>query len=98
MLPRADHDLTDAGLAGAPERFAEESVGFASGFLRRKVVGPVDVAWVDRREVDEVEDVDAMRGLDVRLLEIRFGQHDVLAVVVLVSLDDLLPRHGLARP
>ena len=55
-----------------------------------------DVIHVDFLRVDEVEDVDGLRLVEGRGLEIIFGEDDKAALFVLVAFDEILPCDRLA--
>jgi hypothetical protein len=97
VLARADHHLGDAHLAGALQGLAQQGVRLAALLVeRRKVVGLVEELGVDLVEVDEVGDVDRLRLLGVRALEVLVADQHVAVVLVLVALHDVLELDILA--
>ena len=78
------------------QRLAQQRVRVASLFGRLEIVRLVEEHRVDLVELDELDDVDRLRRLRIDLLEIFVGEHDVLALLVLVALDDLVPRYRFA--
>src|SRR5580692_1947758 len=68
----------------------------ASLFGRLEIVRLVEVHRVDLVDFDELDDVHGLRGLGIHRRKIFVVQHHVLPLLVLVPLDDLVPRYGLS--
>ena len=92
VLALPDDDLGHADLARPPDGLAQKGVGPPPRLGRLGVVRGVVVGDVDLGAVDELHDVDALRGLDVGPLEIGGLQDHVAVPLVLVTLDDVLER------
>jgi hypothetical protein len=58
--------------------------------IRLQIVRLVEVDRIDLREVDELEDLDRLRRLGTDPREVLVGDHDVLALLVLVAAHDLV--------
>src|SRR5579862_6088724 len=67
----------------------------ASLFGRLEIVRLVEVHRVDLVELDELQDIDRLRRFRIDLLEVVVGEKHVLALLVFVAFDYLVPRHGL---
>jgi hypothetical protein len=64
--------------------------------LRLQIIGFVEEHRINFFEIDEVLDVDSLSGFEIHSLKVLFLQHDVFALLVLITLDDLVPRNLLA--
>jgi hypothetical protein len=97
VLARAQHHRGDAHLARGLQRGVQQGVGAIAARPRRQhVVGLLEIDRVDGRCVHEVHDVDRARGFHVHAAQLGLVQQHEVALVVLVALDDLGPRHLLA--
>ena len=99
MLDLVLDEGTFASWDSPPLAVAEPDSAYAvelAAAARRHVVGRIEETLVDLGAVDEVEDIDAPRLLERSRLEVVLRQHDELAALVLVALDEVLPRHRLA--
>src|SRR5687768_4638465 len=96
LARRTNNDLGDANLAGALQRLAQERVSLRAGFLRSEEIRLVKEAWIDITHVDKFADIDHLAGFDLHAFEIFFRQDDVFALLVFVTLDDVLPWNLLA--
>src|SRR5215211_6028564 len=94
VLCLPDNDLADAHYAAAPDCLSEQSVGFLGAFRRDEVVRGLEISWVDLFLLHEVENVESLRALERGGLEVFIGEDDELSLLVLVSLDDFIPRDG----
>src|SRR5579862_3768874 len=65
----------------------------ASLFGRLQIVRLVEIHRIDLVELDELQDIDRLRRFRIDLLEVVVVEDHVLTLLVLVTLDDLVPRH-----
>src|SRR5207248_9203780 len=76
MLTLAQDDRADTDAAAFLERIAQERVWLYRPRTRgRQIVRVIEVEVVDRVGGDEVADLEGLRGLHARLLEIFVGHH-----------------------
>src|SRR6266480_6125542 len=78
-------------LKGLPEK--DERLG--AGLFRSQVVSLVVVDRVDLLQLDEVGDTDRVDGLHRQVIEVLLGDGNVVALGVLESTYDVVPRDGL---
>ena len=96
MLRVAQDHLGDPDLPRRADRLAQQHVGALGPLAGLQVIRRLEVPLVDFLRIDEVEDVDRLRLLERRGLEVVLGEDDELPLRVLVALDEVLPRDGLA--
>src|SRR5262249_49006379 len=84
-------------LAGLGERLVQEQVALAVSLLRLEVIRRLEQHGIDLALLDELEDLDRLRLLGMRVLELLVGEDHVLVGLVLVAADDLLPRNLATR-
>jgi hypothetical protein len=94
-LARADHHPRHPDLVGLAQHLAQQHVRLQALLRGHQVVRLFEQHRLDRAGVGEVDDVDRLRRLDVGPLEVLLLDHDVLAVGVLVALDDVVPLDDL---
>src|SRR6266540_795712 len=75
---------------------SEQRVRLHPGLFGDHVVGPLEVERIDLLQVDELHDVDGPAGLYGNRGEVLVLEHDVLVLLVLVSLHDVLEGNFLA--
>src|SRR2546423_834961 len=96
MLCLPDDDLSDTDRSSCPNCLAKQRVRFLAAFCGHEVVRRLEVPGVDLVLLDEIEYVDCPGLLECRSLEIFVGEYDELSLLVLVALDDLVPRNSFA--
>jgi len=92
MLRRAQDDLPDADRFRLAQDVAQQRVRLVAPFLRHQIIRRLEVARIDLVLQHEVENVDGRRRFERGLLEVVFGHHDELPLLVLVPFDDVVPR------
>ena len=95
VLRLAHGHLADADDARVAHGLAQQRVRLLAPLGGQQVVGRLEEARIDLALLHEIADVDRLRRLERRGLEVLVGDHDVLPLLVLVALDDLLPRHRI---
>jgi hypothetical protein len=95
MLRVAQDELRDADAPGVADRLAEQRVGTLATLGRHEVIGRLEEPIVDLLRLDEVDDIHRPRLFDRCRLEILLRQDDEVALLILVPLDEILPRHGM---
>src|SRR5436190_10916018 len=90
MLAIADHDLGNANFTGPAERLMQNCIGFLPTLLRLEKIWLVEKLGIDLLQINEVRNIDGMRGLDPHLLEVLVLQHNVMAALVLEAFHDLV--------
>src|SRR5258705_7826589 len=93
ILPRLDNHFRDANLVSVFQRIPQERVGFVSASLRLQIVRLIEENWIYLFQIDEVLNVDSLSGFEINSLKIFLPQHDVFALLVLIALNDLVPRN-----
>src|SRR5262249_15359347 len=93
MLPAADDHPSNPNFAGPLHDLAQQRVGALPVFERHQIIRLVEVYRADIHRIDEVENIDRLRRLDVGFEEIVIGQRNVFAFFVFVALDDFVPGH-----
>src|SRR5215831_5120355 len=90
MLAIADHYLGDTNFSRSAERLVQNCVSFLPAFLRLKEIWLVEKLRIDLLQIDEIGDVDRMRGLDAHLLEVLILHHNIATPLVFEALYDLV--------
>ena len=96
VLSLSNDDLGDPDPTGVFQRVAQQGVRVMRSFLRRQVVGRLEVPIVDLFALDEVEDVDRAVFGERGGLQVFFGKNDEPPFLVLEAFDEVLPCDGLA--
>ena len=78
------------------DRLPQQRVGAIGPLAGLQVIRGLEIPLVDLLRVDEVDDVDRLRLLERRGLEVVLRQDDELPLGVLVALDEIFPRDRLA--
>jgi len=90
MLLVAQHHVGDADLAGLDECFAQQRVDLLAATVGGEVVRRVDVEEGDVLGIDERNDIHRLGRLGMGGLDFLIAEHDVMALLVLDTLDDVL--------
>src|SRR5262245_23168882 len=93
MLSAADDHPSNPNFYGPLHDLAQQRVSALPVFERHQIIRLVEVYRADIRRIDEVENIDRLRCLDIGFEEIVIGQRNVFAFFVFVALDDFVPRH-----
>ena len=87
----AQNEIADADLVGLVQRLQHDGVAFLGGIaVGKKVIGLLEIAGVDGRRFDEAHELDGLLALELQLVDLLLVEQDVLALLVLVALDDVL--------
>src|SRR5690606_41940756 len=97
ILPVPKDDSRQARLAGPADRLAEQHVAFFPFGGRRHQVRAIEVTYAYLFAVDELLDLNRLGHFGRGGLKLLLAEQDVSSLFVLVPLDDLIPRHLLAR-
>src|SRR5436190_21905984 len=90
MLAIADHHLGNTNFARSAERLVQDCVRFLSTLLRLKEIRLVEKLRIDLPQINEIGDVDRMRGFDAHLLEVFILHHDIMTALEFEALYDLI--------
>src|SRR5262249_25883024 len=93
MLPGANDHPSNPNFGGPLHDLAQQCIGTLPILQWSQIIRLVEVYRADTLCIDEVENIDRLRRLDVGLDEIIIGQRNVFAFFVFVALDDFVPRH-----
>src|SRR6267378_1430440 len=93
MLAIADHHLRNTDLGRPAERLMQDCVSFFSALLRLEEIRSVEKLRIHLLQVNEVGDVNGMRGLDSDLFKILILHHNIMAAFVFEALYDLVGRN-----
>src|SRR5439155_7486551 len=93
MLTITDHYFCNADLARPTERLMQNRLRFFATLLRLQEIWLVKKLRIDLFQIDEIRDVDRMRGFDPHLLEVLVFHYNVAATLVLKAPYDLVGRN-----
>ena len=68
----------------------QDCVGFLPALLRFKEIRLVEKLWIDLLQIDEIGDVDRMRGFDSHLFEVLILHNDIMTALEFEALYDLV--------
>jgi hypothetical protein len=88
-------DLRHAVVARLLHGGEQQGVGLFAAFVRRHVIGAVEIDRVDVFALDEFQNLHHLRRLRRDFADVLVVHHDVLALFVLVAFDDLVARDWL---
>src|SRR5687768_3407847 len=94
MLHLAQDELRNPDAARLANRLAQQAIGDVAALPRCQVIRLVEEAIVDVFGFDEIEDVDASGLLERGCREVFLGEYDEAALLVLVTLDEIVPPNG----
>src|ERR1043166_298448 len=92
MLAIADHHLGNANFARPAERLVQNCVSLLSAFLRLKEIWFVEKLRIDLPQIDEIGNVDRMRGLDAHFLKVLILHHNITTALVFEALYDQIGK------
>src|SRR5580765_303056 len=95
MLCLAKDELSNADAARRFDCFAKQRVRVIAVFAGHEVVGRFKVAVVDPLRIHERHDLDGLGLLERRRAEVFLAEDDEPALLVLVTLDEIVPRHRM---
>src|SRR5215831_2616715 len=90
MLAIADHYLSDTNFSRSAERLVQNGVSFLPAFLRLKEIWLVEKLRIYLLQIDEIGDVDRMRGFDAHFLEVLILHHNITAALIFEALYNLI--------
>ena len=83
-------ELGDGHVAGLFHRLGQQRVGPAAGFIRHQKIRRFEVDGIHFLVLHELQDLHRLRGFGFDLLDFFRFDNDVLALAILVALDDLV--------
>ena len=96
LLAAAARPAPDGAAAGLLQGGDEQCERLCPAAVGREVVSPLEIHRIDRRQRDELGDIDAVAARFLERLERLGSEHHVLIFRELVPLDDLLAADHLA--
>ena len=96
ILACFDYDLGDADFFALLQRVTQQHIGFVAAFLRFQIVRLIEKHRVNFINVDKILDVHRLRRFQIDALKIFVFQDDELSFLILITFDDLVPRHFFA--
>src|SRR5260370_13326675 len=93
ILAICDYDFCNAYLARAAQRGVQGPVGSFAGLLRFEEIRLVEEFRIHLVQVDEVRDVDRVRGFDPHFFEVLVAQDHIASALVLETFYDLIGLH-----
>src|SRR5262245_3530422 len=93
MLPATDDHSSNPNFAGPLHDLAQQRIRALPVFERHQIIRLVEVYRGDIHRINEVENVDRLRRLDVGFGEIVIGERNVFTLLVFVALDNFVPRY-----
>ncbi|MNO52538.1 hypothetical protein D3C76_429620 [compost metagenome] len=84
------HHAGQRNFVGLGQGFAQQGIDLATAFIRRQVVGRVDVLQRDLLAVDKGEDIDGLGRQGMGRADLFFTEHHIAAFFILHTFDDVL--------
>src|SRR4029077_4075831 len=90
MLTVADDNLSNTNFPRPAECLMQDCVSFFSAFLGLEEIRPVEELRIDLFQINEVGDVNGMRGLDSDLFKVLILQHNIMTALIFEAFYDLI--------